>query len=55
MTEEQAAQMRAVLEIEGFTDEEIATAFRNCARDPIEDEKWVYWISRWKLVTETRQ
>jgi hypothetical protein len=55
MTEEQKSQLGAILEIEGFTPNEIAIIFGNIARIPREERGYLEFMSKWKLETETKQ
>jgi hypothetical protein len=49
MTPEQEEQMRAILDIEGFSAQAIATLFERLRHDPVETAKWVYWIGQWRF------
>jgi hypothetical protein len=52
MTEDQERQIRAILEIEGFSAPEIESLVEDFRRKP---DQLHEALSKWKLVTETKQ
>ena len=52
MTEEQETQIRAILEIEGFSPTEIESLVEDFRRKP---DQLRDALKNWKLVTETKQ
>jgi len=52
MTEEQEQQLRVILEIEGFSPEQIERQVSFCKRRP---DYLGSFLTQWKLVTETKQ
>ena len=55
MTETRKQQLRAVLNIEGFTLRQIEAILSNVEQDPEEASKFDTFLSGWTLQTETKQ
>jgi len=55
MTQKQEAQVRAILEIEGFPPAQIERLIEHSRHDAGEVAKLVAFMKEWRLVTETKQ